>query len=651
MTNNLKLILDARNNIITEQATNTINSISTDIQNTIIEDAISEIDSQGFTWKGTWSSSTEYNEYDVVEYNGSSYVAVDTSLNIEPDSFVTGETIINNSIVDTSYWSHNSIVSINSDSVTLSNQTSPDAASILSKNLIANNNWNTIEYRFQLSLDGGPDWLPPQYVADAFYVGLADEIVTPSDIYGENIGRWFSSYGTSCAFSFWDPIRSIILSKATDNNYEYQEFSTAYSNDLTNLFCGGSFIYYKVILEKTNFNSSLSTNDGKLYFYYKENELDNWTLVKTVEKINAFSNIGNSYLAFGFRVDTLGYSIVTLKDTHISLNGTFGLNTSWELMAAKGADGAAGPAGAKGDTGDTGPAGAKGDTGDTGPAGAKGDTGDTGPAGPVEDINGGFANSFTTPSFTATGGTITTVGGYKYHTFTSSESFNVTGSKSIDYLIVAGGGGGGGGAFGGGGGAGGLLTGTTTVSTSTNPIVIGSGGTGGLALLNNTANIGTNGANSTALGLTAIGGGGGGGYSYNGVSGGSGGGGNEFHTSGTGTSGQGTSGGSGFVGTGGGGGGSASAGIAGDGYTAGNGGDGTLIFGNYYAAGGGAGKDLTKPSGIGGSSIGGNGGAYGSAGTNAVANTGSGGGGASWAGSPNLGGNGSDGIVIIRYAI
>ena len=64
--------------------------------------------------------------------------------------------------------------------------------------------------------------------------------------------------------------------------------------------------------------------------------------------------------------------------------------------------------------------------------------------------------------FVVTGGTIVTSGGYRYHTFTSSGSFTVSsGSKSVEYLIVAGGGGsqgGGGGAGGdgaGGGGAGG----------------------------------------------------------------------------------------------------------------------------------------------------------------------------------------------------
>ena len=43
--------------------------------------------------------------------------------------------------------------------------------------------------------------------------------------------------------------------------------------------------------------------------------------------------------------------------------------------------------------------------------------------------------------FNATGGTVVTSGGYKYHTFTSNGTLAITGSKSIEYLIIAGGGG------------------------------------------------------------------------------------------------------------------------------------------------------------------------------------------------------------------
>ena len=59
---------------------------------------------------------------------------------------------------------------------------------------------------------------------------------------------------------------------------------------------------------------------------------------------------------------------------------------------------------------------------------------------------------------TATGGTITTDGDYKVHTFTSSGTFTVTyGSGNVQLLVVAGGGSGGGSFYDGGGGGAGAL--------------------------------------------------------------------------------------------------------------------------------------------------------------------------------------------------
>ena len=64
---------------------------------------------------------------------------------------------------------------------------------------------------------------------------------------------------------------------------------------------------------------------------------------------------------------------------------------------------------------------------------------------------------------TATGGTVTTSGAYKIHTFTTNGNFTVSsGSKSIDYLIVGGGGSTGNSwTSGGGGGGGGASNGTS----------------------------------------------------------------------------------------------------------------------------------------------------------------------------------------------
>jgi hypothetical protein len=89
-------------------------------------------------------------------------------------------------------------------------------------------------------------------------------------------------------------------------------------------------------------------------------------------------------------------------------------------------------------------------------------------------------------AFSATGGTTTDSGGYRYHTFNASGNFVVTGSKSMDILVVGGGGGGGGASgdkfnnyAGPGGGAGVFATATRTISTGTHPVTVGAGGAGG----------------------------------------------------------------------------------------------------------------------------------------------------------------------------
>lgn len=152
-------------------------------------------------------------------------------------------------------------------------------------------------------------------------------------------------------------------------------------------------------------------------------------------------------------------------------------------------------------------------------------------------------------SFQASGGTLTQVGGYNIHTFTSSGTFTVlSGVKSVEYLIVAGGGGGAtDGDVGGGGGGGGLITGTYSASPQAYSVVVGAGGTGGTNSYTpgtGGGGNGTQGGNSSLFGLTAIGGGYGGTRSQAGGSGGSGGGGGDASgTGGAGTSGQGYAGG------------------------------------------------------------------------------------------------------------
>ena len=159
------------------------------------------------------------------------------------------------------------------------------------------------------------------------------------------------------------------------------------------------------------------------------------------------------------------------------------------------------------------------------------------------------------PTFiTATGGTITTSGNFKIHTFTGPGTFTVcsvgnpAGSVSVDYLVVAGGGGANR-SYAGGGGAGGfreshsvpvsgcytaspLATPTALpVSAQGYPITIGSGG---IAPPTNNARA-TSGSNSVFSTITSAGGGGGGAggppapvSDGNGLDGGSGGGAGGF---------------------------------------------------------------------------------------------------------------------------
>lgn len=259
-----------------------------------------------------------------------------------------------------------------------------------------------------------------------------------------------------------------------------------------------------------------------------------------------------------------------------------------------------------------------------------------------------------------TGGTITTSGGYRYHTFTTAGTFQTFASISVEYAVIAGGGAGGAaGAGAGGGGAGGMLTGSTTLATNSYSIVIGAGASG--PYYSNYHTDLFNGSNSSGIGFTATGGGGGSSGNIAGGNGGSGGGGNGGYVTagGSGTSGQGNSGGAGAGGANygaGGGGGKGSVGAnAPNYYTGGAGGTGAQWAGTYYAGGGGGGTYTTNgggSGGAGGTGGGGNGGwGEGASGQNATANTGSGGGGGGGYSSSSYGGNGGSGVVIIRYAI
>ena len=286
-----------------------------------------------------------------------------------------------------------------------------------------------------------------------------------------------------------------------------------------------------------------------------------------------------------------------------------------------------------------------------------------------------------------TGGTTTTYGTYKAHTFTTDGTFTTSSTVSVDYFIMAGGGGGGNAGAntgpwgaGGGGGAGGFLTATGTSLTAQDyTITVGDGGTGGL--FQNAAQNGISGGNSSIVPVTsgtsyiATGGGAGANSvaSSVGLNGGSGGGGcYSTRASGTGTAGpprQGYDGGTNTYTNSGAGGGGAGAQGGAAGSPAGNGGTGIsndyrdgisgTTIGTHYFGGGGAGGGYNVPSGT-GSYGGGNGGLLTgtlngtSNGIPAIDTSGGGGGGGAPhnTGDPTSGGAGGDGgngIVVIRY--
>ena len=285
----------------------------------------------------------------------------------------------------------------------------------------------------------------------------------------------------------------------------------------------------------------------------------------------------------------------------------------------------------------------------------------------------------------ATGGTITSCGNDKIHTFTGPGTFAVTrvhpcaANNQVSYMVVGGGGGSGsanGGYGTGGGGAGGFRedkspvtpytasplegAGPITVTATSYPITIGAGGAAGTEP---TPNLGSAGGTSTFSTITSAGGG------QTQGNGGSGGGGGPGHSTGVGSGGtgntppvtpsQGSNGGpgghtAGGVGAGGGGGATAVGGTAttGPSAVAGTGGAGatTEINGSStaFAGGGGGATNKGAPAiGPGGAGGGGTGSNPTCDGSNGTANTGGGAGGAN--GNPVPGKTGGSGIVIIRY--
>jgi hypothetical protein len=269
----------------------------------------------------------------------------------------------------------------------------------------------------------------------------------------------------------------------------------------------------------------------------------------------------------------------------------------------------------------------------------------------VEEGSGFVGESF----IVATGGTITTSGNDKIHTFTGPGTFCVSAiastaaNNAVAYMVVGAGGGSGAHSYSGGGGAGGFREGTTapvvpytaspivagtglTVTASPYTITVGGGGASG-------PQSGTCGSASTFSSITSAGGGGGGSYSPSpaphraGKSGGSGGGGSSnCGAAGAGNTppvspAQGFAGGVGTGSSGGGGGGATAVGATGGPSGAGN--------------AGGAGATTQIPTSPITKSAGGAGAGSSNPGVNGAANSGDGS-----SGHPATGGSG---MVVIRY--
>jgi hypothetical protein len=301
-----------------------------------------------------------------------------------------------------------------------------------------------------------------------------------------------------------------------------------------------------------------------------------------------------------------------------------------------------------------------------------------------KNINDGTTNATGLSDFIiASGGTETTCGDYKIHTFTSPGTFTVSqagtacGSNTIDYLVVAGGGGTGD-ASSGGGGAGGFRSNYpsccsgVSITAQGYPVTVGGGGSGG-------PNAGgTKGSDSIFSTITSTGGGQGNGGatpvagSSGGSGGGAGGGGTGNSSGGSGNTPpvsppQGNNAGSNTAQAGvgaasGGGGGASSAGsngVSSPTYDSGSGGNGSGTGINpspsvgtpgpsaplRYFAGGGGGSEYSF--GLGGAPGGyGGGGDGGGSGNDGTTNSGGGAGGNAVS---QGGSNGGSGIVIIRY--
>lgn len=293
----------------------------------------------------------------------------------------------------------------------------------------------------------------------------------------------------------------------------------------TSIFNAGLLNLFSTSSSSLSIPNYVTSNDGTFgtWFTYTANN----------QGKNGGSSGGWRGGAGGGGASTVGS---TCTASYVGVAGGAGLTSSIGMLATCPAGGTAPDcyyAGGGGGGGALGGAGGAGGAGGGGAGGYNNAVGNPGTSNTGGGGGGGYGSAYAggaggsgivivrylSGTLSATGGAITTSGGYDIHTFTTTGTsiFEITSGipQDVEYLVVAGGGGGGKNNYGGGGGgAGGVRNGTlTSLGIGSYQVIVGAGGASD-----------ANGVDSTFSTITALGGGRGGIGTTSGGSGGSGGG-------------------------------------------------------------------------------------------------------------------------------
>ena len=337
-------------------------------------------------WRGTWNNTATYNAIDAVAYSGSSYVALSTNVNAQPDitpsiwqllaaegQGFTFQNAFNNStnynayaVVTYSGSTYEATVAI------AAGQGTPDL----------NPNWALMA---QQGAQGAAGPLGPTGSPGATGATGPQGPQGPIGVTGPQ-----GPQGPSGGSTNW---------RGTWNN-------TATYNAIDAVAYNGS----SYVALSTNVNAQPDITPSI------------WQLLAAEGQGFTFQN------AFNNSTNYNAYAVVTYSGSTYEATvaiaagqGTPDLNPNWALMAQQGAQGAAGPlgpTGSPGATGATGPQGAQGTTGATGPQGPIGVTGPQGPQGAPGDL---VPNS---PYYIQNGTTLQT-----------GASFNIDGTGTVGGIL------------------------------------------------------------------------------------------------------------------------------------------------------------------------------------------------------------------------